>query len=131
MSQKVIVYDGECNFCLWSVRRVQRLDRRNQFEYLPRQSEGVEARFPQLAESDFNTGLRLVLDGGEIRVGADAVYEIYRCMPPFHLAAWLYRVPVLHHFFRACYTLIARNRHRFGRVECDTGACAAPARAEQ
>ncbi len=129
MEEQVVVYDGECRFCQWSIRRVQRLDSLDQFEYLPRQAEGAEARFPKLAESDFNTGLRFVVGGDDIRVGADAVYEIYRRMPPFHLVAWFYRVPVLHQFFRMCYALIARNRHWFGPVECDTEACDAPSEA--
>ena len=68
----VIVYDGECRFCLWSVGRIRR------FEYLPRQADGMEERFPVLARSDFNTGLRLICADGQVDVGADAVYQIYR-----------------------------------------------------
>ena len=124
--EQVVVYDGECRFCRWSVGRIQRLDRRGQFEYVPRQAQDIELRFPRLADSDFNTGLRLILDTDEIYVGADAVYEIYRRMPPYHLVAWLYRVPILHWIFRAGYAFIARNRHRLGRVECDVEACTVP-----
>ncbi len=123
MSEKVVVYDGECRFCIWSVRRIQRLDKERQFEYVPRQVPDIEVRFPRLADSDFNTGLRLILKGDEIYVGADAVYEIYRRMPPFHLVAWLYRVPLLRGLCRAVYTFIARNRYRLGRVPCDTEIC--------
>jgi len=128
------VFDGECRFCQWSVGRIQKLDQQDQFEYLPRQNDGVGARFPKLEESDFNTGLRFVSapsesteselsDGEMIYVGPDAIYEIYRRIPPLHLLTWLYRVPVFSTFFRVCYSLIARNRHRFGKVECDTEAC--------
>ena len=124
-SNLVVVYDGECRFCNWSVRRIKKLDRRCQFEYLPRQAPGVEERFPVLAESDFNTGLRLVDDRG-VAVGADAVYQIYRRMPPYNLIAWIYRVPLLRQLFRLGYALVARNRHRFGRMQCDTDSCAVP-----
>ena len=122
----VIVYDGECRFCDWSVRRIQKLDRRRQFEYLPRQTPGAETRFPVLAASDFNTGLRLIDVDTRVFVGADAVHQIYRRMPPYHLIAWIYKVPVLRQLFRVGYSLIARNRHRFGRMECDTELCAVP-----
>ena len=122
----VIVYDGECRFCDWSVRRIQKRDRRRQFEYLPRQSPGVETRFPVLAASDFNTGLRLIDADAKVFVGADAVHEIYRRMPPYHLIAWIYQVPVLRQLFRVGYALVARNRHRFGRMECDTALCTVP-----
>lgn len=126
MEEQVIVYDGACRFCLWSVGRIRRLDVRGQFEYVPRQADGVEARFPKLAASDFNTGLRLVLRRDTVYVGADAVYEIYRRMPPFHRVAWLYRVPGLHRVFRMGYALVARSRHLFGRVACEAGTCGTP-----
>jgi predicted DCC family thiol-disulfide oxidoreductase YuxK len=134
LDKQVIVYDGECRFCQWSIRRIQKLDKRDQFEYLPRQTDGVAVRFPRLEESDFNTGLRFVSTVSEsaestapgdesIYVGSDAIYEIYRRMPPLHLITWFYRVPVFSTFFRACYGVIARNRHLFGKVDCDTETC--------
>lgn len=126
MDRPTIIYDGECRFCQWSLRRIRKLDRREQFEYLPRQADGVDARFPILAQSDFDTGLRLISGDGDVQVGADAVYAIYRQLPPYHLVAWTYRVPVFHQLFKAGYGLIARNRHRFGRTECDTGVCDVP-----
>ncbi len=126
MPDPVIIYDGECRFCQWSVRRIRKLDRRQQFEYAPRQTEGIDARFPVLTESDFNTGLRLI-DGEAVHVGADAIYQIYRHIPPYSLIAWLYRIPPFTQLARLGYGIIARNRHRFGRVECDTDVCAVPA----
>ena len=120
----VVIYDGECRFCQWSVQRIRKLDRAGLFEYLPRQAREVDERFPLLAESDFNTGLRFIRDGVEVSVGADALYEIYRRLPVYRFFAWVYLLPVLRQIFRAGYAFVARNRHRFGRVECDTGSCA-------
>ena len=96
------------------------------FEYLPRQTDGIEERFPVLSSSDFNTGLRLIHAGGQVDVGADAVYQIYRRLPPWHLFTGVYCIPGLKQLFRAGYGLIARNRHRFGRVECADEACELP-----
>lgn len=122
-----IIYDGECRFCLWSVGRIRRLDRDGRFEYIPRQQPDLDARYPVLAASDFNTGLRLIHADGAVHVGADAVYQIYRRLPPWHLVAWVYRIPGLTQLFRIGYALVARNRHRFGRVRpglaCDGQAC--------
>ena len=122
----IVIYDGECRFCLWSVRRIQRIDRLNLFDYLPRQMPGLELVYPRLADSDFNTGMRLIVDTGQIYVGADAVYQIYRRIPPFHLLTWSYRLPVLHWVYRSLYALVARYRHLSGRVVCDTSACELP-----
>ena len=125
MPRPVIIYDGECRFCQWSLRRIRKLDRRERFECVPRQREGVDERFPILARSDFDTGLRLI-DGGAVYVGADAIYQIYRRLPPYQLVAWLYRVPLITQLVRLGYAFIARHRFRFGRVACDTGTCAVP-----
>lgn len=119
----VVVYDGECRFCTWSMNRIRKLDKQDQFVYLPRQAPGIETRFPKLADSDFNTGMRLIVNDDQIFVGADAVHQIYRRLPPFHLVAWLYRVPILHWVFRGGYALVAKYRHLSGRVTCDTSAC--------
>ena len=125
-----IIYDGECRFCLWSMRRIRRCAREGQFEYLPRQEPGLDERFPLLAHSDFNTGLRLIQPDGTVHVGADGVYEIYRMLPPYHLLAWIYRLPLCRQLFRLAYTAVARNRHRLGRVHddlvCDDETCSIP-----
>ena len=122
-----IIYDGECRFCLWSVGRIRRTAREGQFEFLPRQQPGLDERFPMLAQSDFNTGLRLIHADGTVHVGADGVYEIYRRLAPYHLVAWIYRLPLFKQAFRLGYAIVARNRHRFGRISpdsaCDGDAC--------
>ena len=126
MEKPVIVYDGECRFCQWSVERIRKRDRRDHFEYLPRQTAGIDERFPILARSDFDAGLRLMRSANDVIVGADAIYQIYRRLPPYHLVAWTYRLPVLKSLARMGYQFIARNRHLFGRVQCDSEACALP-----
>lgn len=118
----VIVYDGACAYCRRQVAWIQKKAAPGAFEYLPRQDASVEARFPRLAEQDFNTGLRLVMPDATILVGADAVYAIARRLSGWRLVALLYRVPGLYWFFRQVYAWIARNRSRLaGRCDesCD------------
>jgi predicted DCC family thiol-disulfide oxidoreductase YuxK len=98
------------------------MDRAGRFELVPRQTPDLDRRFPQLATSDFNTGMRLVAADGTVSVGADAVYEIARRLPRTRWVAWLYRVPILHSIARAVYKWVAANRYKLaGR--CDTGTC--------
>lgn len=117
----VVVYDGECPFCLRQVEKMKRRDPDRVFEYVPRKAEGLERRFPRLAEGDFNTGMRLVHTDGSISVGADAVYQIARRLRGWKNLAWLYRVPLLHLFFRRAYAWVAKNRQRLAR-DCG-GSC--------
>lgn len=121
-SRPVVVYDGECPFCQRQVRRMKRRDTATIFDYLPRQTEGLEERFPKLSEGDFNTGMRLVNPDGSVSAGADAVYHIARRLKGWQRLAWLYRVPVLQWIFRSAYTWIAKNRYRLAK-KCENGIC--------
>lgn len=123
-SPPVIVYDGACPFCQAQVERIRRWAPQGAFEYVPRQQEGLEARFPILAQQDFETGMRLIGTGGGVAVGADAVYEISKRLPATRWLSWLYRVPGIHQIARAAYDWIARNRYRLARKKCEDNVCA-------
>ena len=118
----VIVYDGSCNFCINQTNRIRKRDRLGVFEYLPRQDEGFEERFPQLLSEDFNSGLRLILHDGTILVGADAVHGICKNLKPWSWIAWMYLIPPVRILARLLYNLIARNRHRLSR-QCVDETC--------
>lgn len=121
----VVIYDGTCGFCRRQIAWIAARDRGRVFEFVPRQAAGLELRFPRLAESDFSSGLRLILPDGRIRVGADGVYEIARRLPGWRRLAWLYHVPGLHGVARAAYGWVARNRNRLSD-RCEDGACRSP-----
>jgi predicted DCC family thiol-disulfide oxidoreductase YuxK len=118
----VVIYDGECPFCIRQIERFKSLDPNNQFDYVPRQQPGVEDRFPILAHSDFDTGMRYIDINGKVEVGADAVYQIARRLPLFRPVAWIYRLPVCKQIVRLVYAWVAANRKRLGQT-CENGAC--------
>jgi predicted DCC family thiol-disulfide oxidoreductase YuxK len=118
----VVVYDGQCAFCRHQVDRLRRWDRAGRFEYLARQTPGIEDRFPALAEGDFNTGMRLITRDGGILIGADAVHRIVQQLPRWKYAAWLYRVPGLHQLARLAYAWVAAHRYRLAG-SCSEGTC--------
>jgi len=110
----VVVYDGQCPFCTRGMERIRRRDRRQCFTLLPSQTPDLLTRFPRLAEHDLSSGLRVILPTGEVRVGADAVFEISRRLPGWRWIAWLYRVPPVKTVARWCYRWTAVNRRRLG-----------------
>lgn len=122
ITQSVVVYDGECAFCRTQIERMRRKDKLGCFDFVPRQTPGLDDRFPQLKEGDFDTGMRLIQPGGRVHVGADAVYEISRRLPVWRRVAWVYRVPGIHALARWTYAWIAAHRRSLGRT-CDDGAC--------
>ena len=121
-SRPVVVYDGECSFCARQIEVMKRRDTDRVFEFVPRQAEGLDRRFPMLVAQDFDSGMRLVHPDTSISVGADAVYHIARRLRGWKLMAWLYRVPGLNVLCRKTYAWIARNRYRLAK-KCDDGTC--------
>ncbi len=116
----VVVFDGECPFCIQQIERFKRLDSNNQLEYVPRQNPDIAIRFPILNQSNFDTGMRFVRTDGSVQVGADAVYEICKLLPAFRAVVWLYPLPIIKQISRAVYACISANRKRLAR-KCDSG----------
>lgn len=119
---RTIIFDGECPFCQRQMAWIASRAVPGDFDFVPRQTPGLTERFPFLAQSDFNSGLRLVLPDGTLRVGADGVYEIVRRLPRWRRLAWLYRVPVLHALAKLVYAWIARRRQSLART-CEDERC--------
>ncbi len=109
-----VVFDGSCSFCQAQIQRFQRLTIPGEFEFLPRQTHGLEERFPALAAEESATGMRFVALDGSVSVGADAVHQIARGMRGVRLFAWAYGIPGVRPVAQAAYGWVARNRHRFG-----------------
>jgi len=126
-AKPVIVYDGDCAFCRRSVALIRRRDRDGRFEYVPRQEPGLEERFPQIAEGDFDTGMRLIEPDQTVHVGADAIYRIARKLPYYRRWAWMYHMPVIRGLSRRVYAWVAKNRLKLSRVCREDEACAFPA----
>ncbi len=118
----VVIYDGECAFCINQVHRIQQLDRKAQFEYLPRQDSNTELRFPVLATEDFNSGMRLISPEGKLYVGADAIYQIAMRLPGLKYIAWLYQVPGIRQLAQLAYAWVAANRKKLAR-NCTNHHC--------
>ena len=115
----VVIYYGACKFCLRQVERMRRREPAERLEYVPRQTPGLDERFPQVASGDFDTGMRLVHRDGRVSVGADAVYHAARELKGWRRLAWLYRVPGLKTLMRGVYAWLARNRYRLAGRQCD------------
>ncbi len=122
-TREVVVYDGSCGFCTGQMARIRRWDRDDRFEYAAWQSSDVAGRFPQLAQAELSSGMRLVQTDGRVLVGADAVHGIFRQLPGWRWVAWLYRVPGICQVCRWVYRRIAANRYRWGG-KCSAGDAA-------
>jgi predicted DCC family thiol-disulfide oxidoreductase YuxK len=121
-----IVYDGDCGFCLRSLRVLQRLDVRGAMVlYNSHESDTVGATFPMLAGADFAHAMFAVTQDGRVFRGYFAFKQLMRTLP----LAWpllpLFVLPGTDHIGPRVYAWVARNRNRFG---CGSEVCELPAR---
>jgi predicted DCC family thiol-disulfide oxidoreductase YuxK len=70
----LLVFDGDCNFCTWWVRRWQ-LMTGDRVDYLPAQDARIAAQFPEIPRQQFNTAVQLIETDGSVYSGAEAVFR--------------------------------------------------------
>jgi predicted DCC family thiol-disulfide oxidoreductase YuxK len=115
-----LLYDGECRFCLRSLRVLKRFDPHGRLELIDATDrEAIAHRFPQTAGADFDAAMYAV-DQEHVYRGFDAFRRALRETPSL---AWL--VPILYlpgvpQIGRRVYDAVARNRHSLG---CASEVC--------
>jgi|SRR5205807_5033975 len=105
-----LIYDGECGLCRSIATRLTRWDREHRITLVPFQQTGVVERFgiglPALAGA-----MHLVLPGGRVFAGADAVPEILRLLPgPKRWLRLAFAMPGVSPAARRAYRWIAERR---------------------
>ena len=112
-----VCYDGECAFCLRWIRRIEPPLQLRGFGFVPLQTQWVKDRLC-ITEVALREEMKLLLPDQQVIGGANAWVILAR-----HIW-WLWPLWLVSHIpgtmpiIRACYRLIARNRH------CSTDGCA-------
>jgi predicted DCC family thiol-disulfide oxidoreductase YuxK len=123
LTRPVVLYDGDCAFCVRMVALLARLDRAGRFDAVPAARRGEVAGLPALGEAALLGAMHLVLPDGRWFAGGEAVREIVRRLPLGVPVATLMGLPGVRVLVDRGYALVAANRHRLG---CAGAACAAP-----
>jgi predicted DCC family thiol-disulfide oxidoreductase YuxK len=109
----VLIYDGECAMCRASALWLMRLAlSRGELEILPCRSAPRRERFPHISDEVCMTAMQLVLPGGRILAGADAVPELLRRIRGLGWLATVFAFPGVRLLSRRLYVWIAKNRMR-------------------
>jgi predicted DCC family thiol-disulfide oxidoreductase YuxK len=116
-----VLYDGDCNFCRRTVRRLQRLDRDDRLALVPYQDREVAESFAWLSRDALEDSLHVVSPAGEVWTGARAVERLVPLLRGGRVPALIFRLPLVRPLADRVYRWIARNRHRLGCGEhCPT-----------
>lgn len=121
-SYPVLLYDGRCGFCSWSVQFVLQHDRKGTLRFAPlegRFAADLASRHPELRGVDSMVWVNPSADGDRetISVRSDAALQVARYLGGWWVASrplgWLPR------FIRdGTYALVARHRHRLVAEQC-------------
>ena len=123
MKRAILIYDGECRFCIASQKLLRRFVGWR-LQSVPMQRAEVMQLHPELTPEKAQSRLHLVV-GDQLFGGMEAVVQTL-ALRPIGKIALIYYAPVLRRVLDMVYAWIAQHRYQiFGRVVggCENGAC--------
>jgi len=110
-----LLYDGDCRFCRFAARRVDRLDREHWLALLPFDDADAVRLLESVPDSERSSSWQLLLPDGRRASRGSGVVDLLRELGRTpRLAAALGRLPL-----DRLYALVARHRRRLGRLVPD------------
>ena len=116
---RTVIFDGDCGFCLRSIRIGKALDWCKKIEWRARLEPGLEKEFPQVTGAETQNRMVSIRQDGKTYGGFYAVRDILAHCPLTFLPALLLYFPGVSLVGVPVYKWIAANRHTFG----GGGAC--------
>lgn len=110
----LLVYDGDCGFCVLWVNRWRRM-LGERISFGPYQE--VAERFPELPLERFRDAVQLIETDGTVTSGAEAVLRTLALVPGRGGWLWIYdSIPGARAVFEAAYRFVARHRPALYKV---------------
>lgn len=119
----VVIYDGQCNFCISQVRRLNWFDLRGRLSFVSLHDELVAERYPDLTHEQMMKEMYVISPSGDRFGGGDAVRFLSR-----HLVLLWPAMPILHlpgsaNLWRWAYHQVAKRRYKLAGRRCDGDSC--------
>ncbi len=108
-----LLWDGECDFCAWSVARIRQRDQRGMFRIVPFQIAPPEV-LQRVNPNNLLRGVHVITNEGRVYRAGRAVLFIMEQLGNRFLARLLMRAPFVW-LVELGYWIVARNRKRISR----------------
>lgn len=119
-----VIYDGQCLFCMRSLRLFQIVDMRDAFRFHDAHDESaIASLFPELKGADFDHAMFVVTSRRAVYRGFFAFRRMIWSNPLTWLLIPLFYFPGASFVGSRIYAWIAKNRLKFG---CRSDACMRP-----
>jgi acetyl esterase len=116
----MLVYDGECRFCVRCVDLIRKWDGAGRVTAVPYQDTAAWDGIPGLSREALERAMHLVSPVGGVFAGAAAAPPLLRLLPGGRILAGPLALPAAGRVAAAAYRWVARHRHRLG---CASPAC--------
>lgn len=128
----IVIYDGECKFCLGQVRNLLKFDGRQRLAFMSLHDPEVTRRYPDLTHDQMMEQMYVVATDGRKYGGAAAIRYLSRRLPRLWVLAPLTHIPFTMPIQQWVYKQVAKRRYQIagrnagegGEGGCDSGACA-------
>lgn len=114
LADTLVLYDGDCGFCRWSVSVALRFDRHARLRPMPLQTPGVLDAHG-IAQQDAEKALHVVTPEGQVVRAGWALWAIVRELPWWRAVRVLWYIPRFAALADWGYYRVADNRDRLGR----------------
>jgi predicted DCC family thiol-disulfide oxidoreductase YuxK len=119
----VVIYDGHCRICTAQIRKLLWWDCQHHLAYLSLHDPEVARRYPDLTHDELMQNMYVVDQQGNRYAGAAAIRYLSRRLRRLWWLAPVLHIPGTLPLWQLLYRQIADRRYRFGRTDCDDGAC--------
>jgi predicted DCC family thiol-disulfide oxidoreductase YuxK len=124
MKHDVVLYDGECKFCIGQIAHLRRLDRAGRLRFVSLHDPQVAIDYPDLSYDQLMEQIWVIDPRGGRHGGAYALRYLSRVLPLLWPLAPMLHIPGLMPVWSWIYRQIARRRYRIAGRHCEGGTCA-------
>jgi predicted DCC family thiol-disulfide oxidoreductase YuxK len=112
----LLIFDGDCGFCSLWVGRWEQITG-DSVDYLPAQTEGLAARFPEIPRAAYDVAVQLVEPDGRVYAAAEAVLRSLAHAPHGRWPLRAYQsIPFVAPAAELGYRFVAGHRRFFSRL---------------
>lgn len=123
----IVIFDGNCNFCVDQVKRLSRWDGKDRLCYLSLHDPWVAEQLPELTHEQLMEQMFVVeRSSGKARGGAKALRYLSRRLPKLWFAMPVLHIPFTLPLWQWAYRQVAKRRYQLaGKKEsnCENDAC--------
>lgn len=122
-TKAVVLYDGQCNFCISQIANIRRFDLWNRLQFVSLHDPIVSKHYPDLSYEQLMEQMWVVAPSGQRFAGAYSLRYLTRALPMLWPLAPAMHLPGLMPFWCWIYRWIAKRRYKIAGRNCSEGTC--------